>query len=77
MPNAIGSNQSIHLQTARPDLTGESLSFLLLLFKIPCEDLPFANDTFDSITIAFGIRNVLTGSWDWPRCGGFCVPAAG
>ncbi|MDD2899402.1 MAG: bifunctional demethylmenaquinone methyltransferase/2-methoxy-6-polyprenyl-1,4-benzoquinol methylase UbiE [Desulfuromonadaceae bacterium] len=25
----------------------------------PCEDLPFANDTFDSITIAFGIRNVI------------------
>lgn len=25
----------------------------------PCEDLPFANDTFDSITIAFGIRNVV------------------
>ena len=24
-----------------------------------CEDLPFANDTFDSITIAFGIRNVV------------------
>jgi len=25
----------------------------------PCEDLPFANDTFDSITIAFGIRNLV------------------
>ncbi len=25
----------------------------------PCEDLPFASDTFDSITIAFGIRNVV------------------
>jgi demethylmenaquinone methyltransferase/2-methoxy-6-polyprenyl-1,4-benzoquinol methylase len=25
----------------------------------PCEDLPFANNTFDSITIAFGIRNVV------------------
>ena len=25
----------------------------------PCEDLPFANETFDSITIAFGIRNVV------------------
>jgi demethylmenaquinone methyltransferase/2-methoxy-6-polyprenyl-1,4-benzoquinol methylase len=25
----------------------------------PCEDLPFPNDTFDSITIAFGIRNVV------------------
>jgi demethylmenaquinone methyltransferase/2-methoxy-6-polyprenyl-1,4-benzoquinol methylase len=25
----------------------------------PCEDLPFANDSFDSITIAFGIRNVV------------------
>jgi demethylmenaquinone methyltransferase/2-methoxy-6-polyprenyl-1,4-benzoquinol methylase len=25
----------------------------------PCEDLPFANNTFDSITIAFGIRNVI------------------
>ncbi|MDD2851179.1 MAG: bifunctional demethylmenaquinone methyltransferase/2-methoxy-6-polyprenyl-1,4-benzoquinol methylase UbiE [Desulfuromonadaceae bacterium] len=29
-------------------------------FKVaPCEDLPFANDVFDSITIAFGIRNVV------------------
>lgn len=29
-------------------------------FKVaPCEDLPFANETFDSITIAFGIRNVV------------------
>jgi demethylmenaquinone methyltransferase/2-methoxy-6-polyprenyl-1,4-benzoquinol methylase len=29
-------------------------------FKIaPCEDLPFADNTFDSITIAFGIRNVV------------------
>lgn len=29
-------------------------------FKVaPCEDLPFAADTFDSITIAFGIRNVV------------------
>lgn len=29
-------------------------------FKVaPCEDLPFADDTFDSITIAFGIRNVV------------------
>lgn len=25
----------------------------------PCEDLPFANNTFDSVTIAFGIRNVV------------------
>lgn len=25
----------------------------------PCEDLPFADNTFDSITIAFGIRNVV------------------
>ena len=25
----------------------------------PCEDLPFAENTFDSITIAFGIRNVV------------------
>lgn len=25
----------------------------------PCEDLPFASNTFDSITIAFGIRNVV------------------
>jgi demethylmenaquinone methyltransferase / 2-methoxy-6-polyprenyl-1,4-benzoquinol methylase len=25
----------------------------------PCEDLPFADSTFDSITIAFGIRNVV------------------
>ena len=24
-----------------------------------CEDLPFPNNTFDSITIAFGIRNVV------------------
>jgi demethylmenaquinone methyltransferase / 2-methoxy-6-polyprenyl-1,4-benzoquinol methylase len=24
-----------------------------------CEDLPFANETFDSVTIAFGIRNVV------------------
>jgi len=29
-------------------------------FKVaPCEDLPFANGTFASITIAFGIRNVV------------------
>ena len=29
-------------------------------FKVaPCEDLPFADSTFDSITIAFGIRNVV------------------
>jgi demethylmenaquinone methyltransferase/2-methoxy-6-polyprenyl-1,4-benzoquinol methylase len=29
-------------------------------FKVaPCEDLPFADNTFDSITIAFGIRNVV------------------
>ncbi|MBI2355115.1 MAG: bifunctional demethylmenaquinone methyltransferase/2-methoxy-6-polyprenyl-1,4-benzoquinol methylase UbiE [Deltaproteobacteria bacterium] len=25
----------------------------------PCEDLPFQDNTFDSITIAFGIRNVV------------------
>ena len=25
----------------------------------PCEDLPFPNETFDSVTIAFGIRNVV------------------
>jgi demethylmenaquinone methyltransferase / 2-methoxy-6-polyprenyl-1,4-benzoquinol methylase len=25
----------------------------------PCEDLPFPNNTFDSITIAFGIRNIV------------------
>jgi demethylmenaquinone methyltransferase/2-methoxy-6-polyprenyl-1,4-benzoquinol methylase len=25
----------------------------------PCEDLPFGDNTFDSITIAFGIRNVV------------------
>ncbi|MBW4055587.1 MAG: bifunctional demethylmenaquinone methyltransferase/2-methoxy-6-polyprenyl-1,4-benzoquinol methylase UbiE [Proteobacteria bacterium] len=29
------------------------------LMVAPCEDLPFADDTFDSITIAFGIRNVV------------------
>lgn len=29
-------------------------------FKIaPCEDLPFQDNTFDSVTIAFGIRNVV------------------
>lgn len=29
-------------------------------FRIaPCEDLPFPDNTFDSITIAFGIRNVV------------------
>lgn len=29
-------------------------------FKVAsCEDLPFASNTFDSITIAFGIRNVV------------------
>jgi demethylmenaquinone methyltransferase/2-methoxy-6-polyprenyl-1,4-benzoquinol methylase len=29
-------------------------------FKVaPCEDLPFGSDTFDSVTIAFGIRNVV------------------
>ena len=29
-------------------------------FKVaPCEDLPFPDNTFDSITIAFGIRNVV------------------
>ena len=25
----------------------------------PCEDLPFPSETFDSVTIAFGIRNVV------------------
>lgn len=25
----------------------------------PCEELPFPDDTFDSVTIAFGIRNVV------------------
>jgi demethylmenaquinone methyltransferase/2-methoxy-6-polyprenyl-1,4-benzoquinol methylase len=25
----------------------------------PCEDLPFPDETFDSVTIAFGIRNVV------------------
>jgi demethylmenaquinone methyltransferase/2-methoxy-6-polyprenyl-1,4-benzoquinol methylase len=29
------------------------------LVVAPCEDLPFPNETFDSITIAFGIRNVV------------------
>ncbi len=29
------------------------------LIVAPCEDLPFADDTFDSVTIAFGIRNVV------------------
>lgn len=29
-------------------------------FKVaPCEDLPFSSATFDSVTIAFGIRNVV------------------
>lgn len=29
-------------------------------FKVaPCEDLPFPSETFDSVTIAFGIRNVV------------------
>lgn len=29
-------------------------------FKVaPCEDLPFPDNTFDSVTIAFGIRNVV------------------
>lgn len=29
-------------------------------FKVaPCEDLPFSSNTFDSVTIAFGIRNVV------------------
>lgn len=29
-------------------------------FKVaPCEDLPFASNSFDSVTIAFGIRNVV------------------
>ena len=33
----------------------ERIDFLVA----PCEDLPFPNNTFDSITIAFGIRNVV------------------
>jgi demethylmenaquinone methyltransferase/2-methoxy-6-polyprenyl-1,4-benzoquinol methylase len=58
-------------------------------FKVaPCEDLPFPNETFDSITIAFGIRNVvdrklgLAEMWRVLRPGGrmiilFPAPAAG
>lgn len=29
------------------------------LWVAPCEDLPFPSNTFDSVTIAFGIRNVV------------------
>ncbi|HEY3307481.1 MAG TPA: bifunctional demethylmenaquinone methyltransferase/2-methoxy-6-polyprenyl-1,4-benzoquinol methylase UbiE [Desulfuromonadaceae bacterium] len=29
------------------------------LIVAPCEDLPFPENTFDSVTIAFGIRNVV------------------
>ena len=29
------------------------------LVVAPCEDLPFPDETFDSVTIAFGIRNVV------------------
>ncbi|MBT1072636.1 bifunctional demethylmenaquinone methyltransferase/2-methoxy-6-polyprenyl-1,4-benzoquinol methylase UbiE [Pelotalea chapellei] len=31
----------------------------ITLHVAPCEDLPFPDNTFDSITIAFGIRNVV------------------
>lgn len=31
----------------------------IALHVAPCEDIPFSDDSFDSVTIAFGIRNVV------------------
>jgi demethylmenaquinone methyltransferase / 2-methoxy-6-polyprenyl-1,4-benzoquinol methylase len=47
------------VEIGRTKLTTSDLSSRIALGVASCEALPFHNDTFDSATIAFGIRNVV------------------
>jgi demethylmenaquinone methyltransferase/2-methoxy-6-polyprenyl-1,4-benzoquinol methylase len=46
------------VEIGRSKINGSALSNRVALGVASCEALPFRNDTFDSATIAFGIRNV-------------------
>jgi demethylmenaquinone methyltransferase/2-methoxy-6-polyprenyl-1,4-benzoquinol methylase len=45
------------LSVGRNKIAKKKLSSLITLEQADSEDLPFADDTFDAITVAFGVRN--------------------
>jgi demethylmenaquinone methyltransferase/2-methoxy-6-polyprenyl-1,4-benzoquinol methylase len=45
------------LSVGRTKIAKKKLSSLITLEQADSEDLPFADDTFDAITVAFGVRN--------------------
>lgn len=47
------------IELGKEKVTGSPYAARIALQVAPCEDIPFADDTFDSATIAFGIRNVV------------------
>lgn len=46
------------IDIARPKISNSKYSNRIDLAVAPCEAIPFKDDTFDSVTIAFGIRNL-------------------
>lgn len=42
-----------------PKIAATRFAERIRLVNAPCEELPYAADTFDGVTIAFGIRNVV------------------
>jgi len=58
-PNAItGIDISAGmLDVGRQKVAAKNLSRIITLQKADSEDLPFANDSFDAVTVAFGVRN--------------------
>lgn len=45
------------LEIGRRKLVDEGLNEIISLVKADAENIPFANDSFDAITVAFGVRN--------------------
>lgn len=47
------------IELARPKVEKEGMSSRIDFAVAPCEAIPYPDHTFDSVTIAFGIRNVV------------------
>lgn len=47
------------VELGREKIAASPFADRIEMLVAPCEELPFPDDTFDSVTIAFGIRNVV------------------
>lgn len=56
--NIVGIDISANmLEVGRQKVAAQEMTKLIQLQKADCEVLPFASDSFDAVTVAFGVRN--------------------